>query len=72
MIGIEKAVALFIVGMAVGIGLHRLIMALVLENSPDTTCAYCEWRDRKYRERGRLWMTVSNIKKRPEDREDRR
>lgn len=43
MINLEITVAIFIAGIAAGIGLHRLIMALVLENSPDTQCAYCEW-----------------------------
>lgn len=41
-------IALFLVGIAVGIGIHRLIMAMVLERSPDTSlCAYCEWLGRK-------------------------
>lgn len=43
----KTAVALFIAGIAVGIALHRFIMAIVLENSPDTPCAYCEWLGRK-------------------------
>lgn len=42
-----ESVSLFIVGVACGIALHRFIMALVLENSPDTLCAYCEWLGRK-------------------------
>ena len=40
-------VALFLVGMVVGMALHRLIMAMGLERSPDTICAYCEWLGRK-------------------------
>lgn len=40
-------VALFLVGVAVGMALHRLIMAMVLEKSPDTLCAYCKWLGRK-------------------------
>lgn len=40
-------VALFLVGVTVGIGVHRLVMAMVLERSPDTLCAYCEWLGRK-------------------------
>lgn len=40
-------VALFLVGVAIGMALHRLIMAMVLEKSPDTLCAYCEWLGRK-------------------------
>jgi len=39
----ELAVALFILGVATGIALHRLIMAMILNKSPDTLCAYCEW-----------------------------
>ena len=34
---------LFLAGVAVGIALHRVIMALVLEMNPDTMCAYCKW-----------------------------
>ena len=44
---IQEAAAIFILGIAVGIALHRLLMALVLEKSPDTQCAYCEWLGRK-------------------------
>ncbi|MFR8953988.1 MAG: hypothetical protein ACLVH7_07750 [Flavonifractor plautii] len=40
-------VAMFFIGIAVGMALHRLIMAMVLEKSPDTLCAYCEWLGRK-------------------------
>ena len=40
-------IALFFAGIAVGIALHRFIMAIVLERSPDTLCAYCEWIGRK-------------------------
>lgn len=40
-------IALLFVGIALGIALHRFIMALVLEKSPDTLCAYCEWLGRK-------------------------
>lgn len=39
--------ALFLVGIAAGMALHRLIMAIVLGKSPDTLCAYCEWLGRK-------------------------
>ena len=34
---------LFFVGMAAGIALHRLIMAIVLAETPDSKCAYCKW-----------------------------
>lgn len=44
-------ITIFIVGAAVGILIHRFIMALVLENSPDTICAYCEWMGRKEKHR---------------------
>lgn len=40
---VDMGVALFIVGMAVGIALHRLIMTMVLEHSPDTVCSHCRW-----------------------------
>lgn len=40
-------VAAFIAGIGVGIALHRFIMAIMLESSPDTICAYCEWMGRK-------------------------
>lgn len=43
----KTAASLFIAGIAAGIALHRLIMTIVLENSPDTPCAYCEWLGRK-------------------------
>ena len=43
----EERLILFLLGIAVGIALHRLIMAMVLEKCPDTRCAYCEWNRRK-------------------------
>lgn len=43
----EVIVATFIAGVACGIALHRLIMAIVLERCPDDKCAYCEWLGRK-------------------------
>lgn len=43
----EAVIAAFIVGIAVGMALHRLIMALVLETWPDNICSYCEWCSRK-------------------------
>lgn len=49
MVSTEGAVALFILGNATGIALHRFIMALILEKSPDTICAYCEWLGMKRR-----------------------
>lgn len=30
-------------GIGLGIALHRFIMALVLQDDPDTKCAYCRW-----------------------------
>lgn len=39
----EIIAATFFLGVAIGIAVHRFIMALVLEKSPDTLCAYCEW-----------------------------
>lgn len=41
--------AIFIAGVAAGIALHRLMMAIILEKSPDTICSYCKWLDRKRR-----------------------
>lgn len=57
MISTELAIAIFITGMAVGIALHRLIMAVVLECDPDTKCAYCEWTHKKKcrHNKWRLW-----------------
>lgn len=39
----ETVAVAFLLGVAIGIAIHRFIMALVLEKSPDTLCAYCEW-----------------------------
>lgn len=35
--------AIFLLGVAVGILIHRLLMAFVLWTVPDTRCAYCKW-----------------------------
>ena len=43
----DFAEALFILGIALGIALHRGLMAFVLWTSPDNICAYCEWFGRK-------------------------
>lgn len=43
----QDKIAAILIGMALGIALHRLIMAIVLEHSPDDMCAYCEWLGRK-------------------------
>lgn len=37
----------FVLGIGVGIAVHRFIMAWVLDRDPDTMCAYCEWMGRK-------------------------
>lgn len=42
-----KVITVFLIGAAVGMALHRLIMAMVLEKYPDDICVYCEWLDRK-------------------------
>lgn len=47
MVSIQGALALFIAGIGVGIGVHRLLMAWVLDHSPDTLCSYCKWLGRK-------------------------
>lgn len=39
--------AVFIAGIGAGIAIHRLIMVIVLEKSPDDLCTYCEWLERK-------------------------
>lgn len=36
-------IPMFILGIALGIALHRLLMAFVLMADPDTKCAYCAW-----------------------------
>jgi hypothetical protein len=36
-----------LVGIGLGILLHRAIMAFVLARAPDNLCAYCEWMGRK-------------------------
>lgn len=41
--GKEEKVANILLGIGLGIAIHRFIMALVLNSSPDTTCAYCRW-----------------------------
>lgn len=43
----EELIAAFLMGIAAGIGLHRLIMILVLERLPLNACAYCEWLSRR-------------------------
>ncbi len=48
------AIVLFILGNATGIALHRFIMAIVLQRSPDTICAYCEWLGMK-RRKSKRW-----------------
>ena len=40
---VGMGIALFIAGMAAGIALHRLIMTIVLDHSPDTVCSHCRW-----------------------------
>ena len=57
-------VVLFLVGVFVGMALHRLIMAMVLEKSPDTLCAYCEWLGRKRRriERGSIHTPARGVR----------
>lgn len=38
-----RKMELFVLGIAVGIAVHRLIMAFVLWCRPDSRCAYCVW-----------------------------
>jgi hypothetical protein len=47
MVSKAMAIALFIAGIAVGIAVHRVIMAMVLDDDPDTKCAYCSWLHRE-------------------------
>lgn len=43
MIKIVESLAIFILGAAVGIAVHRFVMMYVLCRAPDDRCAYCEW-----------------------------
>lgn len=50
MISIGQAVAVFLVGIAVGMGIFRFIIARMLDKIPYTMCDYCEWaREKKNR-----------------------
>lgn len=49
----EPIVATLFLGIALGIGLHRLIMILVLERLPLDMCAYCEWLGRRKNRRNK-------------------
>lgn len=40
-------VSMLIIGIGIGIAVHRLAMAIILEKYPDNICAYCEWCERK-------------------------
>ena len=40
---------ILLLGIALGIVLHRLLIALVLHESPDSLCAYCKWLNWKRR-----------------------
>lgn len=48
-----ETIGVLLIGIGLGIALHRLIMALVLEDSPDTMCAYCRWLGKCSRNIGR-------------------
>lgn len=50
-----KSVAIFILGAAVGIAVHRMVMAYVLFRTPDDRCAYCEWLNKLTPKRWRRW-----------------
>lgn len=50
-----QSLAIFILGAAVGIGVHRVVMMLVLCHTPDDRCAYCEWLTRLTPRRWRRW-----------------
>lgn len=39
----REYIAIFILGAAAGLALHRLIMAIVLNKCPDHHCSYCQW-----------------------------
>lgn len=41
--GEVRIVEMFLAGIAAGIMFHRLLMAIVLHQCPDTQCAYCRW-----------------------------
>lgn len=45
-VGVAKEVEgmyMIILGIAIGIVLHRALMAFVLRSSPDSLCSYCKW-----------------------------
>lgn len=39
----EEKLAILFLGMALGVALHRLVMAFVLWKPPDNRCSYCQW-----------------------------
>ena len=43
MVSFEMGAALFLLGVASGIALHRLLMAMVLGQSPDSIRSYRKW-----------------------------
>lgn len=40
-------IAIFVLGVSVGIALYRFLIAMILEKSPDNICSHCEWLGRK-------------------------
>lgn len=40
----EDLLAIFILGIAVGIRLYHCVMYFVMDCCPDIRCAYCKWR----------------------------
>lgn len=47
----------FLWGIAAGIALHRLIMALVLRSDPDRSLSYCMWCHKKNCPRMKRWQS---------------
>lgn len=39
--------ALFLAGIAVGLGIYRFIMILILEEIDPTVCDFCQWNIKK-------------------------
>lgn len=41
--------SVFLLGMTAGMWLHRVIIEIVVDNAPDSLCAYCQWHELKKR-----------------------
>lgn len=43
----EREVAFLLLGIAIGLGLYRALIEIILAEPPDTKCAHCQWRAQK-------------------------